>query len=357
MPKEWSDAARKWNGRGLRFRITPYVLSLVGRDAKGNPREEDAVWRQVFPYFRDSGDRGRGVKRPDEYSPSKENWEDDKEMLTPICQKKYDNRAIIYVSDACLGYCMYCFRSLQSCAGTERHGGLSGWKKTLEVLRNRPEIEEVILSGGDPLMLGNDMIDRILTDLRRIKSLRFIRIHTRAWTHNPFRIDKKFCSLLKRHRVTVLGVHAVHPNEVGDDFMAAAGRVRASGAHTMMMADIPLVKGINDSEKALRELFLKLYAAGVKPYYLSHNMPNIPCADAQRTSVKAGLELYNKLKRRISNTAMPEYIITHRSGKKTVPEDPKGTPDFRYAKNLKGWPVIRFSDWRGKRQTYLDSQA
>jgi lysine 2,3-aminomutase len=122
----------------------------------------------------------------------------------------------------------------------------------------------------------------------------------------------------------------------------------------MLMCDTPLIKGINDDEKILHELFMGLYLAGVKPYYLSHNMPNIPFAAEQRTSVKKGLQLYNRLKRRISNPAMPEYIINHKTGKKTVPECEEGTPDFIYGKDKNGFPTIRFKNWKGAWQTYLD---
>jgi lysine 2,3-aminomutase len=361
FPVRWERVACEWERKGFRFMVTPYVLSLIKRDKKGNPRENDPVWRQVFPYF--GGDKAfevRGtlkVAGPDEYSPLKENWEEAREMITPICQHKYENRAIIFVADSCLGYCMYCFRSLQSCAGEERHGGLSLWEKTLKEIRKRPEIEEVILSGGDPLILSNDMLGKLLGSLRKIKTIRFIRIHTRAWTHNPFRIDHEFCALLKKYAVTEMGVHTIHPNEISGDFQAAVGRVRESGARTMLLADIPLIKGVNDNVSVLRKLFTGLYGVGVKPYYLSHNMPNIPHAAEQRTSVREGLVLYNKLKRRISNPAMPEYIITHKSGKKTVPECAEGTPDFVYGKDKNGWPVIHFRDWNGKWQTYLDAKG
>ena len=348
-----------WEAHGFRFLITPYVLSLVKKGKNGCPMSGDPLWRQVFPTFAVGATSKVEVTSkvgPDEYTSVAENWEEKKEMLTPICQRKYENRAIIYVADSCLGYCMYCFRSLQSRCEKEKHGGLRHWEQTLKEIKSRPQIEEVILSGGDPLVLPNKMIEDLLSDIRKIKTVRAIRIHTRAWTHNPFRIDRDFCALLKKYAVTEMGVHVIHPKEITDEFVEAAERIRKSGAKTMLLADIPLVKGVNDDAAVLRDLFMGLYINGVKPYYLSHNMPNIPYASAQRTSVKRGLALYYSLKRRISNPAMPEYIITHKSGKKTVPESPRESYDFKYAKNARGWPIIRFKDWRGKWQTYLDAK-
>ncbi len=359
LEEKWLEAAKIWDQRGLRFLLTPYVLSLVSKDIKGNPKENDVIWRQVFPAFDgllhySSANKGLTV-RPDEYSPKKENWEEKKEMITPIAQHKYDNRVIIYTADVCLGYCVFCFRSLQSNAKQEKHGGKPFWKQTIEAIRARPQIEEVIFSGGDPLVFDNASVEAMLKDIRGISTVKAIRIHTRAWLHNPYRIDNVFCALLKKYEVTEMGVHTVHPKELTKDFKEAVERIRASGAHTLLMSDTPLIKGVNDDEKTLRELFMNLYLCGVKPYYLSHNMPNIPAAAAQRTSVRKGVRLMNRLKRRISNTAMPEYIIAQETGKKTVPESECGTPDFRYEKDKTGWPIIRFKNWKGRWVTYLDT--
>ena len=101
---------------------------------------------------------------------------------------------------------------------------------------------------------------------------------------------------------------------------------------------------------------MELYASGVKPYYFLHNMPNIPAAASQRTSVKLGLELMNQLGRKISHPAMPEYIIVHRTGKRTVPIESEGTPEFRYETDQDGHPIIRFKNWKGNWETYIDGK-
>jgi len=365
--------AEEWENRGFRFLITPYVAALIEKDEEGNPVSGDAIWLQVFPEFgealtaRDSGNStehggaprdAMSIKKtlaPDEYSAQNENWEVDEEMISPIAQHKYDNRVLVITSDVCLGYCVYCFRSLQSNAPAEKHGGKPFWKETMEAIRKRPMIEEVILSGGDPLLYDNFSLEEMLHDVREIPHVKAIRIHTRAWLHNPYRIDEAFCALLKKYEVTEMGVHTVHPQEISRDFLEAVERVRASGARTLLLTDTPLIRGVNDSSEILHELFMELYTSGVKPYYLSHNMPNIPFASEQRTSVRAGLRIWNSLKRRISNTAMPEYMITHRKGKKTVPECEEGTPDFIYDKNENGWPIVRFKNWKGEWETYIDA--
>jgi len=344
--------AEEWENRGFRFLVTPYVAALVEKDSAGNPAERDPIWGQVFP----RGDE-ETVVRPDSYSKNSENWEIAEEMISPIAMHKYDNRVMVMTSDVCLGYCTYCFRSLQSNADEEKHGGKPFWKETIEAIRARPQVEEVILSGGDPLIFDNANMEEMLRDLRGVAHLKAIRIHTRAWLHNPFRIDEGFCALLKKYEVTEMGVHTIHPREITRDFVEAVGRVRASGARTLLMCDTPLVRGVNDDAEILHELFMELYTSGVKPYYLSHLMPNIPHAGGQRTSVREGLRLYNSLKRKISNPAMPEYILTHRNGKITVPECDEGTADFRHEQDENGWPIIRFKNWKGEWVTYVDART
>lgn len=362
LQAEEQEKLTRWAGRGFRLLITPYVAALIGKDASGRPLENDPVWRQVFPVFETGENGGKvGTTKSDEYSPDEENWEDPAERISPIAMHKYDNRALVISCDACLGYCVFCFRSLQSQAEGEKHGGPAYWAETVRAIAERPQIEEVILSGGDPLVFDNERLGEMLADLRAIPHVRAIRIHTRAWFYNPFRFDDDLCRLLREFRVTELGVHTVHAVEITGEFAEAARRVRELGGVGLLMCDTPLIKGINDRPEILRELFMKLYLTGVKPYYLSHNMPNIPGAAAQRTSVLAGLRLWKTLKRHISNPAMPEYVICHRDGKKTVPECEAGDAEFIYGRgtggrNVEGGPVVRFRNWKGAWGEYMDGE-
>lgn len=348
--------AQEWERRGFRFAITPYLQSLVAKDEKGNPLPHDPVWRQFFPAF-DELLAESTTPRPDEYSPQQENWEIDEEMLTRTAHHKYDNRAILYTTDTCLSYCGYCFRSLQSTADVEKHGGVkSQWQETMDAIKAHPEIEEVILSGGDPLVFDNAYIEKMLADIRAIPTVRAIRIHSRAFTHNPYRFDEGFCRLLKEYAVTEMGVHVAHPNELSKDFQGAIERIRASGARTELLGQTPLLKGVNDNADTLRQLFMDLYVSGAKPYYLFHNMPNTPAAVSQRTSVRRGVELLNSIGRRMSHPAMPEYVMVHRTGKRTIPQEIEGTPEFIYDTNEQGHPVIHFKNWKGNWETYLDGK-
>ena len=358
LPSNIKKQAEAWVKRGMRFQLTPYLLSLVQMDNLGNPLQNDPIWLQFFPDFEEIIDSDLvqiRKKHPDEYSPNEENWEQDDEMLTPICHHKYEDRVILYTTDNCLSYCNYCLRSLASTADEEKHGGAQRyWQETMEKIKANPAIEEVILSGGDPLILENSKLQYMLEDIRKIPTVRAIRIHTRAWTHNPFRINDNFCRLLKEYDVTEMAVHMAHPREITTEFKEAVDRVRKSGARTMLLAQIPLIKKVNDDPTILRNFFMDLYTASVKPYYFLHNMPNIPAAASQRTTVKKGVQLLQQIGRKLAHPAMPEYIIVHRTGKRTVPLQAEGTLDFQYEKTQDGHPMIRFIDWKGNEEIYPD---
>lgn len=338
----------EWGRRGFRFRLTPYLLSLVGYDARGNPLADDPIWRQTIPILPEmvSDD-------PDEYRPTKENWEMKAEMATPILQHKYPDRAIVYITDTCLAYCGYCFRSLPSTAPEERHGGEPHWQATLAYLREHGEIWEVILSGGDPFVLTNDRLDQLLTDLRSIPHIESIRIHSRAWGHNPYRLDTELCQIMGRHRVTMLSVHLAHPNELTEEVAQAVDRVRLANPKVHLRSQTPLIRNINDDHTTFQRLLKGFTLNGITPYYLYHMMPNVPAARCQRTSVRRGAQLMQAIERHQSGITMPHYVIVGRTGKKTVLL--VQTDDFIYTTNDQGWPTVDYIDWKGTPQTYLDS--
>jgi len=341
-------AAQNWATRGFRLRLTPYMLSLMEHDHNALPRRDDPVWRQFFPPFLSA--------RPahDEYRADNENWEKPEEMLTPILQRKYPDRAIVCATETCFGYCTFCFRSLQSTHPGERHGGLRHWARTLRVLADNPDIEEVILSGGEPLILADDRLETLLRDLRGIRSVRTIRIHTRAGTHNPYRFGIELGRLLKRYDVTAMCLHVQHAHELTKDLAEALDKLRDAHPRLMLLSQTVLMKGVNDDSTTLGQLFVRLYRLGIKPYYLFHMMPNIPAADATRTSVVRGAVIMDTLRRKMTSPALPEYVLSSMDGKRAVPHGLEGTPEFRYETDDEGKPIIRFRNWQDRWVEYPD---
>ncbi len=334
-----------------RWGITPYTLSLMKTDEQGNPDSKDPFVKQFFPI------RGFCLDNAiDSYSGGI-NWETPSEMPTRLLHHKYPHKVIIRTIDSCLGYCGSCFE-VGRVEDKEKHHQKRDdeWQKSIEYISQHSEIKEVIISGGDPLLLDDKALSTKLLQIDFIQNIRVKRIHTRALTFNPYRFDEGLCKRLNYSwGIQALGIHVVHPSEINKDFTDAICRINQYGWPGIKFSMTPLLRGINDNKDTLEELFMRLYENGIKPYYLIHCFPGIQGASQFRTSVRKGVELMNSLKRKISNIAMPEYIIPHNDGKHTIPLEPNGTPEFQYTQDEQGNPIIRFKNWKGNWGTYLDS--
>ncbi|MEZ4302486.1 MAG: hypothetical protein R3B70_46590 [Polyangiaceae bacterium] len=354
----FSVHAAEWRRRSLRFGITPYLLSLVRVDEQGLPDSADPIFRQFFPVFEELTDVPIALRRRPVESEARwvaEERERPGESLTPICHWTYDHRVTIDSSDRCLAYCTFCVRSLRADAVEQKTGGLAIWRETMEAIRARPAIREVVLSGGEPLAYSNLRLGQMLRDLRRIPSVRTIEIHTRALTHNPYRVDDELCALFRRYGVSKVGAHIVHPAELSPELRAAVSRVRELSTKTAVASHHVVVKGVNDDDAVLRELFTRLSSLGVRPQVLFHMMPDTPAPSSQRTSLRRTVHLFNLLRAHVSTDAMPELALAHDLGALSVPPDPEGTPSFRYLEDPGGQPTVRFKDRRGEWTEYLDA--
>lgn len=330
----------KKHERFVRFKLTPYLLSLI-EDVNGAPVLSDPILNQFVPFS--SNDSAVSTNE------LKENWELPEDLVTPILQHKYKNRVLFRIQNTCLSYCMYCFeakRTLEKKSNKEPYR-TDHFKNSINYIENNPEIEEVILSGGEPLVLPNDKLKYILDEVKNIEHVQSIRIHTRVTTHNPFRVNDGFVDLISDEKVSCINIHVVHPNEITDEFKEAVKKLHRAGV--LILAHTPLLKGINNNSDILKDLFGKLFQLGVKPYYLLHAMPETILADKYRTTVLEGVDLIKELKRFYSNPSIPEYIIVHDSGKKTVPLESSSTNEFKYENGK-----IKFRNWKGQWSIYID---
>jgi len=330
-----------------RFQVTPYYLSLVGVEPPfQRPRDNDPLWLQVCP-------REAAGPAPYGYDGETENWELPHEMVTPIGQHKYDNRIIIRYANVCQAYCQFCYEALRTLEkdSTKVSFDPGHWQATLDYVAATPQIEEVILSGGEPLMHSDDQLDRVLGQLRRVRENLVLRVHTRSLTFNPFRVTPELVAVFARHRVQAVGVHVTHPHELTDQFAAAVRRIQS--AVPIVFANVPLLAGVNASVPVMRTLSMDLYRLGVHAGYLYHFMPHSPAGDLFRVPVSDGVAIVRALKRRISNPAVPEYVLPHATGKHTVPLH---TPEEIPARTVDphGNPVLSFVNWQGDRVSYPD---
>lgn len=333
------------------FAITPYTLSLIRRDRRGRPQAGDPVWRQYRPLG--ANELGGSFH----YDGRHENWEIAAEMPTRLLQHKYPGRAIVRLTNACFSQCNFCYltaRVIDRATARARQGGMAEWPATLRYLRAHPEIHDVLISGGDPLLLDNAQLDRVCRDLRAIPSIHTLRLNTRALTTNPFRFDRAFAKLCARHRLTALEIHLAHPCELTADADAALARLDAAGHRPLILWRAPLLHGVNDSVAVLEELLLALYRRRITPYYLFHYAPYTLARAQFGVPLRRGATLLRQLRRRVPGPAFPRYTLFHPAGKHDIPLEPRGNSDFSYTRDRHGHPVVRYRDWRGCRREYPD---
>ncbi len=179
--------------------------------------------------------------------------------------RKYAKRALLIASGACPVHCRYCFR--RAFPYSEQTAARGDWEHALAALATADDIEEVILSGGDPLTLGNARLARLIAKLEHMGRVTTLRIHTRFPIVVPERVEDGLLHLLSATRLrTVVVVHCNHPHEIDDDVAAALHRLRT--ATRLLLNQSVLLAGVNDDAATLTALSERLFEAGTLPYYL-----------------------------------------------------------------------------------------
>ncbi|MGV7091762.1 EF-P beta-lysylation protein EpmB [Siccibacter turicensis] len=227
--------------------------AFVARMEKGNP--DDPLLRQVLTA------REEFIAAPGFTTDPLE----EQNSVVPGLLHKYRNRALLLVKGGCAVNCRYCFRRHFPYA--DNQGNKRNWKSALEYIAAHPELDEIIFSGGDPLMAKDHELDWLISELEAIPHLKRLRIHSRLPIVIPARITDALVSRLARSRLQVLLVnHINHANEIDDAFRAAMQLLRNAGV-TLLNQSV-LLRGVNDSAPALAALSNALFDAGVMPYYL-----------------------------------------------------------------------------------------
>lgn len=229
---------------------------------------------------------------------------------------RYPDRALLWPTLRCPMYCRYCFRKVAlNAEDIKLRQALDG---ALAYLREHPEIHEIILSGGDPLLLPDDRLEMVLAGLRSVPSIRRIRIHTRVPVTLPMRITPGLVATLRDHGPLYLVAHFNHPRELTEE--ATAGLSALADAGVVLLNQSVLLRGVNDQVSVLRDLFEGLVDRRVRPYYLHH--PDLTVGTQHfRVSLDEGLALSRALRGQISGLAQPMYVIDIPGGRGKVPVD------------------------------------
>ena len=243
------------------------------------------------------------------------------EALSPVAGivHRYPDRVLLKPLHACPVYCRFCFRREQVGPGGAALDD-AGLEAALDYIRARPQIREVILTGGDPLMLAPRRLGAILSALDRIAHVDTLRIHSRVPVVDPARIDDALLAAFSAIRKPVwLAVHANHAREFTEAARGACRRLAGSGIP--LLGQSVLLRGVNDNVAALETLFRAMIALRIKPYYLHH--PDLAPGTARfRLTVAEGRALIGALRGRIPGIAIPTYVLDIPGGAGKAPVGP-----------------------------------
>lgn len=217
---------------------------------------------------------------------------------------KYEGRALLVLTGACAIHCRYCFRRHYPYSQEPKR--FDDWEPAFVAIERDESIHEVLLSGGDPLMLTDERLGEVVRRLEAIPHLRRLRIHTRLPIVLPDRVTLELLDLLTATRLTpVIVIHANHPAELVADCALALRQLTQSGL--MVLNQSVLLRGINDSVEVLSDLSERLIQLGIRPYYL-HQLDRVSGTAHFEVSEEIGRRLMDQLRRRLPGYAMPQYV-------------------------------------------------
>jgi lysine 2,3-aminomutase len=244
---------------------------------------------------------------------------EDAHSPVPGLVHRYPDRVLFLVTDRCASYCRYCTRSrlVSNATGYDFH---PEYDRQIEYIRRHPEVRDVLLSGGDPLLLSDEKLEALLCRLRAIPHVEFLRIGTRIPIFLPQRVTPELCAMLRQFHPLFISIHTNHPREL--TLEARAGLERLADAGIPLGNQSVLLRGVNDSAPVMKALLHKLLMCRVRPYYL-YQCDLIAGSAHLRTSVRRGLEIMNQLRGFTTGYAVPQYVIDAPGGGGKVPINPE----------------------------------
>jgi lysine 2,3-aminomutase len=219
---------------------------------------------------------------------------------------RYPDRVLFLVTSFCSNYCRYCTRSRMVGTGRKAVSSPGQWEKAISYIEKTPVIRDVLVSGGDPLTLPDERLEWLLSRLRRIPHVEFIRIGTKVPFVLPQRVTSQLARMLKRYHPLWMSIHAIHPDELTPEVNRACCRLADAGIP--LGSQTVLLSGINDDIETMKRLVHGLLKIRVKPYYLFQCDP-ISGSSHFRTSVEKGLEIIRGLRGYTTGYAVPAYVI------------------------------------------------
>ena len=353
-PTHWNDWRWQMRHRLTRLEHFEKLLRLTDEERRGLILASEKFSVAVTPHFASLIDpldphcpiRLQVVPRDAELLVSPDDMADpcgeDHDTVVEGLVHRYPDRVLFLVLDTCAAYCRYCTRSRLVSQGELEPLGRRV-DAALAYLEQHTEVRDVLLSGGDPLLMSDATLDNLLGRLRTIPHIEFVRLGTRIPGFVPQRITPELVSVLRKHRAW-LSLHFCHERELTPEVAEACDRLADGGIP--LGSQTVLLRGVNDSVEALRDLFHGLLKVRVRPYYLYQADPVVGTGHL-RTTIEKGLELMDQLRGFTTGYAVPTYVADAPGGGGKVPLQSRTILDYSDG-------TVRLRNWAGQTYTYPD---
>lgn len=327
---DWNDWKWQLKNRITSLEVIRELIPLTRREEEGIKRASGRLAMAITPYFFSLIDRQdprcpirkQAIPRLDEFSVSSCEMVDpcgeDNHSPVPGLVHRYPDRALLIVTDSCAMYCRYCTRKRMV---GEEHPPMSieRFDEAYKYLKSKKQIRDVLISGGDPLMMKTEILESYLSKLRSIPHLEIIRIGTRVPVTLPMRVNAELVDMLKKYHPLYLSIHFSHPRELTPDVMRSCGMLADAGIP--LGSQTVLLKGVNDKPATMKKLMHELLKARVRPYYI-YQCDMAMGTGHFRTPVSVGINIMEELRGHTTGYAVPTFVVDAPGGGGKIPVTP-----------------------------------
>lgn len=314
-------------GKKLALAITPYFFNLIDHADPNCPIRKQVIPREAEMFV--GPDEQLDSLGEDEHSP------------VPGLVHRYPDRVLFLITDRCAAYCRYCTRS-RLVSNAQDYNFHPEYEQGLRYIEAHPEVRDVLLSGGDPLLLSDRKLEHLLSRLRAIRHVEFIRIGSRIPVFLPQRITPELCDIFRRYGPIWMSIHVNHPREATAELRDACERLSFAGVPLGNQS--VLLAGVNDDAGVMKALVHRLLRMRVRPYYL-YQMDLITGGSHFKVDVRKGIEIIRALRGHTTGYAVPQYVIDAPGGGGKVPVNPE------YIEEINEREVV-FRNYEGRRFRY-----
>ncbi len=304
LPLDDSERKALTTANLFRVEVTPYFISLIDPD---DP--EDPIRKQIIP---------RAEEAQAFTAMMEDSLAEDRHSPVPGLVHRYPDRVLMLVTTQCASYCRYCTRS-RIVGDPTATFSRQEFEMQIEYLKRTPQVRDVLLSGGDPLVLAPKILEEILSRLGEIPHIEVLRIGSRVPVFLPMRVTDELCDMLQKYHPLWVNIHVNHPNEISQELAQATDKLTRAGIQ--LGNQCVLLAGVNDCVHIQRKLVQDLVRIRVRPYYL-YQCDLVEGAGHFRTPVAKGLEIIEGLRGHTSGFAVPQYIVDAPGGGGKIPVMP-----------------------------------